>query len=268
MLILLPVTLEVLSSTAGLDRDLLALNTSNSDLDQSSTLPSMVGQNTSNITNESISEFVYQLDSQLYNITYADWTEKWWQWAYLVPKDKNPSYDDTGKYCAENQRGPVWFLTLSYEHPVTRNCFIPENTSLLGTLLNSECSFAEYPNLTSESDLRSCAKEQQDHVVSPMASIDGIEIPNLENYRIQSGLFNITLPTNNILDLPAQTTQAVSDGNWIFLKPLPPGTHKLILKGNIADNINDNINNGSSFEFAGPVGWNYTTTYILTVKDT
>jgi hypothetical protein len=227
----------------------------------------MAGQNTSNITNESISEFVYQLDSQPYNMTYADWTAEWWQWAYSIPRDKNPSYDDTGKYCGENQQGPVWFLTLSYEHPVTRICSIPENTSLLATLLNSECSFAEYPNLASLSDLRSCAKEQQDHVVSPTASIDGIEIPNLEKYRMQSGLFNFTLPMNNILDLPAQTTQAVSDGNWIFLKPLPTGTYKVILKGNIADNINENINNGSSFEFAGPVGWNYTTTYILTIKD-
>jgi hypothetical protein len=50
-----------------------------------------------------------------------------------------------------------------------------------------------------------------------MASLNGIEIPNLENYRIQSDLFNITLPANNILGLPAQTTQALSDGNWLFL---------------------------------------------------
>jgi hypothetical protein len=46
-----------------------------------------------------------------------------------------------------------------------------------------------------------------------MASINGIEIPYLENYRIQSNLFNLTLPANNILGLPPQSTQAVSDGN-------------------------------------------------------
>jgi hypothetical protein len=87
------------------------------------------------------------------------------------------------------------------------------------TRRNSECSYAEYANLTNEFELRDCAREQQDHVVSPMASLNSIKIPNLENYRIQTHLFNFRLPANNILDLPAQTTQAVSDGNWLFLKP-------------------------------------------------
>jgi len=143
--------------------------------------------------------------------------------------DKNPSYDDRGIYCSGNQKAPVWFLTLSIGHPATRSCYIPENTALLATLLNSECSYAEYANLTNEFELRECAREQQDHVVSPMASINGIEIPNFENYRIQTHLFSFTLPVNNILDLLAQTTQPVSDGNWLFLKPLPRGNYELIL---------------------------------------
>ena len=43
----------------------------------------------------------------------------------------------------------------------------------------------------------------------------------------------------------------------------PPGNYELILKGNIVDNSGNNI--GSSSAFAGPVGWNYTTVYSLTV---
>jgi hypothetical protein len=43
-------------------------------------------------------------------------------------------------------------------------------------------------------------------------------------------LFNFTLPENNILVLPPQTTQAVSDGNWVFLKPLPVDNHTIYLK--------------------------------------
>lgn len=177
--------------------------------------------------------------------------------------DKNPSYDGRGVYCSGNQKAPVWFLTLSIGHPATRSCYLPENTALLATLLNSECSYAEYANLTNEFEVRECAREQQDHVVSPMASINGMEIPNFENYRIQTHLFSFTLPVNNILDLLAQTTQAVSDGNWLFLKPLPPGNYELILKGNIIDNSGNNF--GSPSAFAGPVGWNYSTTYRLEV---
>lgn len=82
-----------------------------------------------NNTNLDISNLVYGIDSTPFNVSYADWTEKWWQWTYSIPWKRNPSYDDTGKYCNENQSGPVWFLTLAYEHQVIRTCDIPENTA-------------------------------------------------------------------------------------------------------------------------------------------
>ncbi len=267
MALLLPVVLiEAVANSPVLQPAPSSLNTNMTNTDQVNTLIIPAAQNTSSISEESISDFIFERGSHPYNITYPDWTAKWWQWAYSVPKDRNPAYDDTGKYCSENQKTPVWFLTLSFGHTVTRTCDIPNNTALLATLLNSECSYAENTRLTNESELKNCAKAQQDHVIHPMASLNGIEIPNLENYRIQSDLFNITLPANNILGLPAQTTQAVSDGNWLFLKPLPVGRYELKLKGNIGDFFINDKENGSSFAFAGPVGWNYTATYILTVK--
>lgn len=118
-----------------------------------------------NNTNHEVSDLVYDIGSKPFNATYADWTENWWKWSYAIPWDKNPSYDDTGKYCGENQSGRVWFLTLSYNHPVTRICEIPQNTALLITLLNSECSYAEFPSLKTEQELRECAKRMQDLVV-------------------------------------------------------------------------------------------------------
>ena len=216
-----------------------------------------------NNTNLDISNLVYSIDSKPFNISYVDWTEKWWQWSYSIPWDTNPSYDDAGKYCGENQKGPVWFLTLSYNHPVTRTCEIPQNTALLITLLNSECSFAEFPSLKTEQELRECAKSMQDLVVGVNASLDGVSLLNLENYRIQTDLFNFTLPENNILNLTSQTTQAVADGNWLFLKPLPVGTYELIAKGDVNSTSTLEIDGN---QYDGPVGWNYTTTYILHVK--
>ncbi|HXV88250.1 MAG TPA: hypothetical protein VD710_04045 [Nitrososphaeraceae archaeon] len=210
-----------------------------------------------------VSNFVYDANSRPFNTSYSDWTAKWWQWAYSIPLDRNPSYDDTGKYCNENQVSPVWFLTQAYEHPVTRTCEIPQGTALLITLLNSECSYAEFPSLKSEQELRDCAKTMQDIVIGMHATLDGNNIPSLELYRVQSGLFNFTLPENNILNLTSQITQSVSDGNWLFLKPLPPGTHELIVKGDI--NSTKSLSTFHGYEFAGPVGWNQTTTYILNV---
>jgi hypothetical protein len=216
-----------------------------------------------NNTNLDISNFIYDIDSNPFNVSYADWTEKWWQWTYSIPWDKNPSYDDTGKYCSENQSSPVWFLTLAYEHPVIRTCEIPENTALLITLLNSECSYAEFPMLKTEDELRECAKHMQDLVVGVNASLNKAYVSNLENYRVQTDIFNFTLPENNILNLTSQTTHAVADGNWLFLKPLPAGTHELKVKGDINATSTIEIKGN---QYNGPVGWNYTTTYILNVK--
>jgi hypothetical protein len=142
---------------------------------------------------------IFQPDSNPYGLTYGDWTARWWQWAYSIPKDVNPSYDDTGKYCAKGQSGPVWFLTGTYKHSVDRHCTIPAGKAILFTILNSECSFAEFPNLKTEVELRQCAKQMQDSVVRLEARVNGISHGGLEKYRVQSPLFNFTLPENNIL---------------------------------------------------------------------
>ena len=219
--------------------------------------------NDDNDSSLGVSNLIYDIDSNPFNVSYADWTEKWWQWTYSIPWDKNPSYDDTGKYCSENQSGPVWFLTLAYGHSVTRTCDIPKNTALLITILNSECSYAEFPLLKTEEELRECAKRIQDLVVGGNASLNEMPIPNLENYRVQTDIFNFTLPKNNILNLTSQSTQAIADGNWLFLKPLPVGTHELKVKGDVNSTSTIEINGN---EYNGPVGWNYTTTYILNIK--
>ena len=210
------------------------------------------------------SSLVYDSNSSPFNISYADWTEKWWQWTYSIPWNKNPSYDDTGEHCDENQNGPVWFLTQAFEHPVERTCNIPQNTALLITILNSECSYAEFKELKTEEELRECAKNIQDFVTGAKASLNNITIPNIDEYRIQTDLFNFTLPQDNILNLTAQTTQAVADGNWLFLKPLPPGNYELKVKGEIDSKASANETGGN--EYNGPIGWNQTTTYNLLVN--
>ena len=222
---------------------------------------------TNNNSNLDISNLVYDIDSSPFNVSYADWTEKWWQWAYSIPQNINPAYDDTGKFCKEGQKKPVWFFPGTYQHSVTRYCEIPYGVGILFPILNSECSFAEYPQMKTEEELSICAQKIQDKTVPSFATLNGLEIQNLANYRIQSELFNFTLPENNILNLASQTTQAVSDGNWVFLKPLEVGNYELVFKGNIKTTTNNDTNGSTDKdEFAGPIGWNYTTTYILTVK--
>jgi len=212
-----------------------------------------------------VEEKIFQPDSKPYNLTYGEWTAKWWQWAYSIPREVNPAYDDTGKYCSENQRGPVWFFPGTYGKPVIRECTLPTGKAILFPILNSECSFAEFPELKTVENLRSCAMTFQDQVTQLHASIDGREIPQLEleKYRIESPSFYFTLPENNILDLPTNTTtEAVSDGNWVFVKPLTPGKHEISFRGD----VNSTQDNPIAESFAFPSGWNYSTTYKLVIR--
>ena len=215
---------------------------------------------------------IFTTDATPYGLTYGEWTARWWQWAYSIPSDVHPAYDDSGEYCAEGQSGPVWFLAGTYEHPAERHCTIPAGKAILFPILNSECSYVEFPGLNTEKELRQCAKQIQDSVVHLEASIDGTPISGLEQYRVQSTLFNLTLGQNNILELPANTnTQAISDGNWVFLKPLSPGEHIIYFKGGLeARNITTNNSNNSSNSidpFAGPYGWDNPVTYHVTISD-
>jgi hypothetical protein len=113
--------------------------------------------------------------------------------------------------------------------------------------------------------------------------VDGVPISDLQKYRIQPPPFNFTLPQNNILGLPSNiTTQAIADGNWVFLKPLSLGSHKITFRGGVlqqqeqhgertnivaggSSNNASTSNNNSSFAF--PTGWDFETTYDLTVKN-
>ena len=70
----------------------------------------------------------------------------------------------------------------------------------------------------------------------------------MEEYHIQSSLFNFSLPQSNILGLPSQNTQAVADGNRLLLKPLNIDQHEIKCKREVNKTINTSDNN-----FSGPI---------------
>ena len=64
------------------------------------------------------------------------------------------------------------------------------------------------------------------------ASIDGVPIDDLAAYRVESPLFEFTLPDNNLFLEPAGTTsQAVDAGVYLLLAPLGVGTHVIQTSG-------------------------------------
>ena len=178
---------------------------------------------------------VFLPEAKPYGLTYGEWTAKWWQWIYSMPEEDNPAVDDTGVNCANNQSGPVWFLTGTFGGAVTRECTIPSDKAILFPIMNVECDSATDPSFDTEGELRSCAKADQGTVITKEITINGVNIGNLDSYRFQSPVFNLTFPENNIAGIAPQTAKAVSDGFWVILEPLPPGRHEIHSKAALGD---------------------------------
>jgi hypothetical protein len=186
----------------------------------------------SNSSSSSIA--IFSPDSQPYGLSYGEWTAKWWQWAHSIPTGNNPQLDETGEDCAQaqNQTGPVWFLAGTSGGSAERTCTIPAGKAILLPIIN-----AAYVGTAGETEeeMRTGVEEYIDTVTTLEASIDGVPLQNLSNYRIQSPFFNETLPNDNVLGEPEGTYLAISDGYWVFLEPLPPGQHEIRLRGAIID---------------------------------
>jgi hypothetical protein len=176
---------------------------------------------------------VFGIDARPYNLSYGEWTARWWQWALSIPIGKNPLLDDNGTHCTEGQNGPVWFLagTTGKTYSASRLCNIPSGKGILLPIIASEFSFAEFPSAKAEEDLFSYVSKDLDSCSLLEAVVDDFVLQKLDRYRIRSGPFDINLPFNNVWNVIPGPTKAVSDGFWIFLGPLNDGEHTLRIQG-------------------------------------
>src|SRR5918999_126377 len=182
--------------------------------------------------NVSINETMYSRDDKPFGRTWEEWTSKWWQWLLSIPKENNPGIDTTGEKFDTNQNdSDVVFLVGTFGGSAKRNYTIPASKSILFPIINFTTSYIEEPALKTESELKSRAKRDIDDIVNKGATIDGMEVQDIEKYRVQSSIFNVTYPENNVFELSSGTSRAISDGYWVFLKPLSPGMHNIHVVG-------------------------------------
>jgi hypothetical protein len=110
-----------------------------------------------------------------------------------------------------------------------------------------------HQSLRTEDDLRACATRDQDLVTEASATLNGSV---LQVHRVQSPLFNFTYPAGNVFGAPVGPTKAVSEGFWVFIKPLQPGKYELHVQGLLVDPT-----------VTGPVNLVEDSTYHLTVEN-
>lgn len=170
---------------------------------------------------------LFQPNSKPYGLTFGDLAAKWHQWLYSIPSQVNPATDTNGRNCAQNQAGPIWILAGTTGGSVERTCTVPAGKAIMFPIIASECSYAENPNLKTESELRACAKSPDNGVTHLELTIDGTSIKDLQKYRAESPLFKLTFSKDNLGGVTPGPSQGVADGFWIILKPLAPGDHNI-----------------------------------------
>jgi hypothetical protein len=185
------------------------------------------------VTNDiSIESMLFHPDSKPYGLTYAAWIVKWWLWILSIPKERNPVFDNSGIYTVERQCDPnVWFLSGTFGGSVVRKCKIPLGRAILIPVINYECSFVDEPSINTARELELKCKSEIDDIKNLSFRIDQFQTNDLTPYRIRSPLFDVYLGEKNILGVDPIQTKMISDGYWIFLKPLRIGRHLLTSSG-------------------------------------
>jgi hypothetical protein len=172
----------------------------------------------------------------------------------------NPTFYSTGQYCNVGQSGPVWFLAEpalgTGSDGVVEQCKVPTGRYIMVPLLTAECSNLEpspqfIPSpCTDDTSCRLCARALANTIIprSLHASVDDIAVTDLQGtpsaFRFQSPLFYFTIPERNWFmgesdAARAGTGYSVSDGYWLMIKPLSPGSHTVHVEGAVPGFLED-----------------------------
>ena len=174
--------------------------------------------------------------------------DRWWQWITSIDGNIINPFMETGQAGCDvglQNNGKLLFLVGSSKnvtlYPDTgfpeHECGIPKDTSILFPIVNILCdNLEDFPFFgANETAQRVCANNLVDRAFDLHVEIDGYEVKNPEQYRIDSpaGGFQFTAVENNTVAIPPGNGTGVSDGFWILLKPLKPGEHTITFSGKI-----------------------------------
>jgi hypothetical protein len=175
---------------------------------------------------------VFRREEKPFGKSWEEWTALWWKWVLSKPKSDNPGIDETGEKFTTDRSNPyVVFMVGTFGGHSERRYVLPAGMAILFPIINFTTSYKEEPQLKSEADLLARAKQDIDDIVNKEAIINGWRLKCLEKYRVQSQVFDLTLPEDNVFGLEHGPTKAVSDGYWVFLKPLPKGNYDIHASG-------------------------------------
>lgn len=181
------------------------------------------------------------------------WMIEWWKWLNEIPAGFNPCKDQTGEFTSTLQphlQDDVWFLAGTQSAKAERTYKIPSRKSILLGVATMSASKAEFGQGLTQAQLLQLAKDgNQVQSIQLTLGADTLDHQDMERmgYHKQTSLFNATLPRHNIWHwAPEGETQAIADGYWAFLKPLPAANYLLHVKQSTKNNPNTGTINCNS----------------------
>jgi len=148
-------------------------------------------------------------DTVIAGRTYGEWTAAWWQWATSIPVASHPLFDKGD--CTVGQTGQVFFLggkfctsgdTSCNASSANRSCTVPRGKNLFFPIVNSENS---PPPPDTINNFRASVQGVIDGVTKLEVDLDGQSLKDLRAFRIQSSVFDFTLPDDNVFTALGQT---------------------------------------------------------------
>jgi len=177
-----------------------------------------------------------------------DLSQQWWQWILGAPAATNPLFDADGSFAGVNNNGSVFFLAGSWlgTPSVSRTINVAEGRPIFFPVLNNASVYYN-PSLGEPEEVCDSAPDRVACGLSFIdmsgaaggltAMLDGKDLLTYPDYRQTSnGIFKVNLPADNVFaafGLPVNEGEhdAVSDGYWVALSPLPTGVHTLTFGG-------------------------------------
>jgi hypothetical protein len=185
----------------------------------------------------------------------AELGDRWWQWISGLDSNIVNPFTETGQKGCDvglQDDGRLLFLVGTQKNFTTypdngfpeHECGIKQGTSILFPIVNVICDDLEVGTVffgATEQDQRICANIIAGNASDLHVNIDGYEVIDPEQYRVDSpaGGFELSAVEDNPVGIPEGNGTGVQDGFWILLKPLKPGEHTITFSGKITSTGTD-----------------------------
>ena len=167
-----------------------------------------------------------------------DWSIAWWRWAASFELADSPVADRTGARCGAGQSGAVWFLAGTYgSHRTTRRCTVPANTLLFFPLVNYS-ALAHAPSAAACRHAQRQADALTDAPRMLLLDLNGQRFEGLAAHRQRTVHCFDAAPRpapqeDAMVGAAPERLPLASNGYYVMLRPLPPGTYTLNFGGQL-----------------------------------